>query len=118
MCNEKTSENSAEVTQPAELHTPAEWCALAAVEVLDPEGWRVDGKSWDDPINADEFKTRFHGSTWRLLPLTDAQISEEIAWRLLRRPSSGQQGRTGAPAATDPSPTIGTLSKRLPGAKA
>lgn len=46
-----------------ELHTPEEWSVRKIVRVLDPDGWRHDGKSWDEPITEAEFDERAGMST-------------------------------------------------------
>lgn len=48
---------------PAHVQTPDEWSRRLGVIVRDPDGWRNDGKSWDDPISEDEFRRRASLST-------------------------------------------------------
>lgn len=48
--------------------TPAEWCVLFGVEVVDPDGWRgTDGPAWEHPITLEGFAKRFVCSTVRIL---------------------------------------------------
>lgn len=46
--------------------TPAEWCTLKEVVILDPDGWRVDGKDWNKKITEKEFDERLYSCTVRL----------------------------------------------------
>jgi hypothetical protein len=46
-----------------ELRYPDEWEELTAIHVLDPDGWRVDGKNWYHPITREEFLRRVVTST-------------------------------------------------------
>jgi hypothetical protein len=43
--------------------TPAEWEVIDGIRVIDPDGWRVDGKSFDEPISWDEWQRRVGPST-------------------------------------------------------
>lgn len=43
--------------------TPQQWCEELDVRILDPDGWREDGKSLDDEVTEEEFKIRFGKST-------------------------------------------------------
>ena len=43
--------------------TPSEWEQVKGIEVLDPDGWRADRKSWDDPISEKEWEKRISLST-------------------------------------------------------
>lgn len=53
----------------AELHTPSEWEVYDAIEVKDPDGWRMgDAPSWDTPISYDEWQDRVFESTIIALP--------------------------------------------------
>lgn len=47
--------------------TPKEWQELEGIIVIDPDGWRKDGKSFDEPISKDEFNQRMVLSTRTLL---------------------------------------------------
>jgi len=49
--------------------TPEEWCQILGVQISDPDGWRVDGKPWSDPIDESEFHVRYAGSTISLASL-------------------------------------------------
>lgn len=40
------------------VQTPDEWCSQFSVTVHGPDGWRRDGKSWDEPITETEFWAR------------------------------------------------------------
>jgi hypothetical protein len=65
--NEKTSENSAEVSTLAVLKTPDDWCRTQGVQVLDPDGWRGrNGRPWEDPISLAEFQERLVTCTQRV----------------------------------------------------
>lgn len=57
------------------LHTPVVWGEKYGVQVLDPDGWREDGKSFHEPITYEEWKRRLWISTvyappgaWEALP--------------------------------------------------
>lgn len=43
--------------------TPDEWSEEDGIYVLDDDGWRRDGKSFDEPITRAEYKKRLIGST-------------------------------------------------------
>lgn len=45
--------------------TPEEWCKLKNVEIIDPDGWRVDNKPFSELITEREFNTRIGTSTIR-----------------------------------------------------
>lgn len=45
---------------------PWVWERLRGVRILDPDGWRWDGKGWEEPIDEDEFIRRAAISTMRL----------------------------------------------------
>jgi hypothetical protein len=45
------------------LLTPYEWELVTGIQVLDPDGWRVDGKSWLEPVSLAEFSRRVMTST-------------------------------------------------------
>jgi hypothetical protein len=47
----------------SDLRTPDEWSRIQGVLVLDPDGWREDGKPWTEPITEDEFAKRLAIST-------------------------------------------------------
>lgn len=49
----------------SELLPPDGWAAVFNLTVMDPDGWRVDGKSWEEPITEHEFRTRVMSSTIR-----------------------------------------------------
>lgn len=46
-----------------ELKTPAEWEEIDGIRVVDPDGWRVDGKPFDEPIIWEEWSRRSSMST-------------------------------------------------------
>jgi hypothetical protein len=48
---------------PPALATPDEWSKRFGIKVWDPDGWRSDGKPWDEPISEDEFERRAAVST-------------------------------------------------------
>lgn len=44
--------------------TPAEWCRVTGVRILDPDGWRGDGgRDWAEPVTLIEFQERAGRST-------------------------------------------------------
>jgi hypothetical protein len=47
------------------LKTPAEWADEFGYEILDPDGWRIDGKSFEEPVDVREFGWRWAISTVR-----------------------------------------------------
>jgi hypothetical protein len=48
--------------------TPAQWCEFFGLQVIDPDGWPLDGSpSWDTPISGGDFKERCHRSTCRVV---------------------------------------------------
>lgn len=42
---------------------PSEWEKIKAIKILDPDGWRVDCKGYDEPITGDEWDQRMASST-------------------------------------------------------
>lgn len=44
-----------------EIDTPDSWCKRLGIHVLDPDGWRRDGKPWDEAVSEAEFRRR---ATW------------------------------------------------------
>lgn len=44
-------------------HLPYKWCQLKKITIVDPDGWREDGKSWNAPITEEEFEKRKERST-------------------------------------------------------
>lgn len=49
--------------------TPSEWCEIFGVEMIDPDGWRDAGISYDFPLTAREFFMFFNESTARIADL-------------------------------------------------
>ena len=49
-----------------ELHTAFEWEAITGIRIHDPDGWRVDGKTMDAPIDKKEWDRRMMMSTCSL----------------------------------------------------
>ena len=49
-----------------ELRLPEAWVEFEGIEILDPDGWREDGKSYDEPISHAEFLERAYRSTIRI----------------------------------------------------
>lgn len=45
------------------MKTPDEWAAEHDVLILDPDGWRRDGKPWDEPLTEEDFLDRMAQST-------------------------------------------------------
>lgn len=45
------------------LRTPDDWAAIEDMHVLDPDGWRRDGKDWFEPITHEDFLARVMQST-------------------------------------------------------
>jgi hypothetical protein len=43
--------------------TPKEWQEKTGITILDPDGWRKDGKSFDEPIDLNEWNERMFIST-------------------------------------------------------
>lgn len=43
--------------------SPKNWSELLGVRIYDPDGWRKDDKSFDDPIDLDDFLERLTWST-------------------------------------------------------
>lgn len=61
-----TDDRSAFTEAREDLKTPAEWCRIEGVEILDPDGWRGrDGRPWTDPITLAEFQERLVTCTMR-----------------------------------------------------
>lgn len=56
-----------------ELLTPTQWQRRKRVFVIDPDGWRKDDKSWDDPITEAEFDRRAAASTVKGLGLLETR---------------------------------------------
>jgi hypothetical protein len=50
------------------LRTPREWAILHGVRVADPDGWRDEGVSFDEPCTEDVFIRRLAQSTVILRP--------------------------------------------------
>jgi hypothetical protein len=44
-------------------YTPDKWGRVTGVQVWDPDGWRVDGKSFDEAVTFDEYMRRAVTST-------------------------------------------------------
>lgn len=42
---------------------PIEWAQLKRLVILDPDGWRLDGKALNEPIDEEEFDLRAGRST-------------------------------------------------------
>lgn len=73
MDNTTTSPN-AETS--ADLRSPAEWCHIERVEILDADGWRGrDGRDFSDPISLAEFRERLVVCTQRSIPLQESPIT-------------------------------------------
>lgn len=47
----------------SELKRPDDWGDEIGVNVLDPDGWRADGMSFETPITREEFMRRVVSST-------------------------------------------------------
>lgn len=45
------------------LKTPKEWQEETGITILDPDGWRKDKKSFDEPISEDDWNERMKWST-------------------------------------------------------
>ena len=43
---------------PDETATPDEWSKRLGIQVMDPDGWRRDGKPWGEPVSEAEFRSR------------------------------------------------------------
>lgn len=48
---------------PDVVRSALEWARLEGIHIRDPDGWREDGKSLDDPINEAEYRRRVNIST-------------------------------------------------------
>lgn len=73
MDNTTTSPN-AETS--ADLRSPAEWCHIEGVQILDADGWRGrDGRDFTDPISLAEFRERLVVCTQRSIPLQESPIT-------------------------------------------
>lgn len=46
-----------------DLRTPDEWADEYHVRIMDPDGWRLDGKNFKTPITENEFLWRVSEST-------------------------------------------------------
>ena len=46
-----------------EIRTPVEWEAITHIRIMDPDGWRADGKDYTEPITRAEFIQRAAVST-------------------------------------------------------
>jgi hypothetical protein len=44
-------------------HRPATWMKMTGIFVLDPDGWRVDNKSFNAPLTEEEWTKRQQRST-------------------------------------------------------
>ena len=42
---------------------PEEWADSMSITILDPDGWRIDGKDFNEPITFEEFEDRLCNST-------------------------------------------------------
>lgn len=51
---------------PEILRTPEQWCEVTGVEILDPDGWRMDGQHFEEPIGFEEFERRLVYCTIRM----------------------------------------------------
>ena len=84
-----------------DLRTPEQWCQQYDRTVRDPDGWRKDGKPWDEPISLPEFWDRFGGSTVDLI--TTKQAAEIVtAVRAIRVAERKQQERDEEKAPAEP----------------
>lgn len=45
------------------VRTPKEWEIVTGIVIMDPDGWRVDNKSFQDYIDEDEWNRRMMIST-------------------------------------------------------
>lgn len=50
----------------SKIMTPAEWCVLFGIKMIDPDGWR-DGADYSKSIGMIEFAVRAHSCT--ILPI-------------------------------------------------
>lgn len=63
-----------------ELKYPAEWCHLYGVTLLDPDGWRKDGKKLSEPLTHKDWAARMAESTVQLQFGSKWPESMEILW--------------------------------------
>ncbi|MFG3715831.1 hypothetical protein [Micromonospora sp. NPDC047730] len=59
-----------EPTRP-DLRTPDEWSEVTGLVVLDPDGWRADGRPWSAPLTRADFLKRAMRSTLAKAPAVD-----------------------------------------------
>ena len=59
------------------IKTPAAWCEQLNIKIYDPDGWRHDGKSLDEPIDEDEFLERCMMSTTGLVEISTILAARE-----------------------------------------
>jgi hypothetical protein len=43
--------------------TPEVWNSMYGVRIMDPDGWRRDGKDYDEPLTFDDWHDRMLDST-------------------------------------------------------
>ncbi len=72
---------------------------IDGVRVVDPDGWRVDGKSWDDPISYREWRRRLGSCTVDVSRVTFApiddvmrELSSVVSHVFVPDPNLGPQG--------------------------
>lgn len=45
------------------MKTPEQWADEVGITILDPDGWRIDGKDFEEPITFEDFEHRLVNST-------------------------------------------------------
>ena len=53
--------------------SPTEWQAKTGITIMDPDGWRIDNKSFDEPIDEAEWNERMFSSTISYIKLTGVE---------------------------------------------
>ena len=66
------------------LLTPKEWCEREGVRILDPDGWRADGKDFNEPIQFGEWEARMVLSSCMFLPLPKGKTGRFSLNRFIR----------------------------------
>lgn len=79
----RSQELQAELERKKKLLTPDEWAEIYCIRILDPDGWRIDHKDYNEPISREEFDRRMGTSTIEgiLLPskVKFEQLEAELA---------------------------------------
>lgn len=60
--------------------TPATWCAILGITIIDPDGWDRKGnfqRDWSEPLSFDDFMDKVNEST--CLPMPDRETLRLMA---------------------------------------